>query len=93
MVGVEFVERLPVGSDVLLAVLSPCRSVAWILLVVSNRRDPYHSWEYPKQKMDRKSLQIAPAATCAVEMMPLRVILRVFDRVSQFLPKRIPKIG
>jgi hypothetical protein len=69
------------------AVLLPPFSVAWILPVVSNCRDSYHAGEYPKQDMDRKSLQIAPAATRAVKMMSLRVIPRVVDRFGQFLPE------
>jgi len=78
---------IPVGSGDLLAVLLSGRAVARVLLVVSNCRDPNNAGEYPEQKMDRKPLQIAPASTRAVEMMPLRVTPRVVDRLGQFLPK------
>ena len=73
--------------------LSPCRSVARVLPVMSNCRNPNPPGKYSKQKMNRKSLQISPATTRAIEMMPFRVVPRVVDRCSQLLPKRLPKVG
>ena len=80
-------ELLPVGSDNLLAVLSPFGSVAWILLVMPYSNDPYRLRQKPKKKMDWESIQIAPAATCSIEMVPFRVFPRVLDGLGQFLPK------
>ncbi|OYV06930.1 MAG: hypothetical protein CFE26_03650 [Verrucomicrobiales bacterium VVV1] len=60
---------------------------------MANGCNPYHSWEDPEQEVDGKSPQIAASVTRMVEMMPLWKIPRVADRLGQFRPKGIPKIG
>lgn len=79
------------GRFLSLVLLSPC-SVARTLPVVPDGRDPDSAGKYPKQDVDRKSVEIASPTIGEVEMVPFRVLSRVVDCVSQFLPEGVPEI-